>query len=297
MWSPYCSFSFVLSHVLFLLNVNSREKHGVESNISGKSCITGALTKNVNLPAYLWVNVKFLLKELSSNHEVIKDLVICGSCLIWWTPSTSNKIKLAVFNEFLHFVLKLWLLIIIPSFEIFHLRESKSSIFMNLQFSNSWIKDVFDSSYIDSIFVVSGIEVIFFADPSFICMRVRKDMHNFLLACFDILRYILLKFLEVFLIFIYIVCTKLVQTAYLLVGIRFEELLLCLLQLHIFNRLLLKEYIFRSLFFNVKSLSLLKKCICKLSLLIKLIIIENDFLRFFIKRIRWLLSISKVSLP
>ena len=123
---------------------------------------------------------KFHLQELLADHKVIQELIISCSSFIWRAPTSSNKIKLAVEHQLLDLVFQSCLLVVIPSLEVFHLSEGKCSIWIQNQFSDGGIEDVFDSANINAIFVIACVEIIDGRDPAFVCVRVWEQVDNFL---------------------------------------------------------------------------------------------------------------------
>jgi hypothetical protein len=170
----------VISDIIFLLDVHSREHHGIKADISHQSSISCACSECIHLPTDSWDNAEFTLEEPLPNHEIVKNVIISSNSFVWSAPAATYKIKLTIFNNNSDIGLHFWGLSFPPHLEILNFCECKSSIGIGNQLLDGRVKDVSDTSDVDAPFILSSVEVFNCAQPSFISMRMWNEMHHLL---------------------------------------------------------------------------------------------------------------------
>ena len=129
------------------------------------------------MPTDSWLNPEFLEDPLMTDNVVIDHILISGASFIVHGPSSIDKLKLTIGNQFLNLRFLLITLVIPPHFEKLHLylrefsgRVILESIHYGGKFkTNTRELDVFSST----------VEILIESlEPSNVIMRVRDNMNR-----------------------------------------------------------------------------------------------------------------------
>lgn len=141
-WTPQKVHRFVRLSLIFLLMVHSAKKHSVVTEFSKDSGVSGWVTKSVNVPAYGWGDIEFLLEKLVANHHIVNNVIKMRVSLIIGTPSSVYNFKLLILDKFLDLLLFILRLPLVPHWEESHFCISKIPLFILWQFFNNRVKNI-----------------------------------------------------------------------------------------------------------------------------------------------------------
>ena len=129
--------------------VYSSVEHGIETHISSKPRVSFRDTKSIDLPTYLgFRGLDLFDDELMSSHEVVNQIFIVCTSLIWRTPASIDQVKLAIMDELAHLLPFGLILLVQPHFEELHLSVGESSIAVFLELLEDCGENIGDVTHI-----------------------------------------------------------------------------------------------------------------------------------------------------
>lgn len=95
---PNKLFAFVLLSFLFVLEVKTTEKPGIEAHISKEPWIRIGMSKWIDLPANSRCDSELLHQELMTEHHVVDLIFIVSAGLIMHAPAGIHELETSLLN-------------------------------------------------------------------------------------------------------------------------------------------------------------------------------------------------------
>jgi len=181
--APYLRLLFLSSHLNLFSDVDAREKHGIEAEVSSQSGISCTEAERVHLPADLGVVLELTLQELLADLHVVDDLIVGGGCLVWSSPSSAQQIKLTSLDKASDFLLHGGVLFLPPHVEVLGLGVAERAVLVDQELQHGGVEDVLDTAAEDRC-ILAREEVVRLGQPALISVRVGEKMDILLLEGF-----------------------------------------------------------------------------------------------------------------